>query len=517
MKKIINTLVFAVLASAMTIVTAQDWPEEYLGLPGDNLNLYAVMKLFQESETLEGFERALNDENSGINNLDLNGDKYVDYITVSDYVDKNVHTIVLRAVLSKNEYQDVAVFIVNKLGNGRVQIQLIGDEALYGKNYIIEPYYAETPNPGYIGKPVKKVNVHVVTTTYYDLAVWPIVRNIYLPNYIAWRSAWYWGYYPVYWKPWRTYYWHYYYGFHYNLYPVYYKHYRPYSYVRSARYNNFYYNKIRVYSPVVVVNINKGNYKTTYSRPEQRRDGEAFYSKVHPKQVTVIKNTNLVSNEPRRSPESRTIRNSSTANSPGVNRSPNVENKRAGNNTNVRQNAESMRTPATRPVDNSRKRTAEVNTTERAQKAAPVTSDRPVRRVETVNSSGKDNRELNNVRSRTTTMQNSSSQQAKKVQSQTQTRTTRENKSVSETRTQVGKPQNMRSSTTYRPEVNRAPVVKKSQGVSSNEVRKSTEHKTMRQPANARETSVRGTNSDKNSTQKNVNTKKSEIRTPSRR
>ncbi|NSW95826.1 MAG: hypothetical protein HPY62_14045, partial [Bacteroidales bacterium] len=57
-----------------TAAVTQDWPEEYLGLPGDNLNLYAVMKLFQESETLEGFERSLNDENSRINNLDLNGD-----------------------------------------------------------------------------------------------------------------------------------------------------------------------------------------------------------------------------------------------------------------------------------------------------------------------------------------------------------------------------------------------------------------------------------------------------------
>ncbi len=134
--------------TSAAIAGRQDYPEEYLGLPGDNLNLYAVMNLFQESETLEAFERSLNEENSRINNLDLNNDGYVDYLTVSDYTSGNVHTIVLRSVLDRNEYQDVAVFTVEQLRNGEVQIQLIGDEALYGRNYIVEPNYAETPNPG---------------------------------------------------------------------------------------------------------------------------------------------------------------------------------------------------------------------------------------------------------------------------------------------------------------------------------------------------------------------------------
>jgi len=66
---------------------------------------------------------------------------------VSDYVDGDVHNIVLRVALNRNEYQDVAVFTVQKYRDGSVAIQLIGDEALYGKNYIIEPIYAETPNP----------------------------------------------------------------------------------------------------------------------------------------------------------------------------------------------------------------------------------------------------------------------------------------------------------------------------------------------------------------------------------
>ena len=187
MKKLFITPVLAILIASVTTVRAQDYPEEYLGLPGDNLNLYAVMDLFQESETLEAFERDLNAEDSHINNLDLNGDNMVDYITVSDYEDGNVHNIVLRAALDRDEYQDVAVFTVEKFRNGSVQIQLIGDEALYGRNYIVEPIYAETPNPGYRGSTVYRSNVNVVTTTYYEVAAWPLIRFIYNPFYVCWR------------------------------------------------------------------------------------------------------------------------------------------------------------------------------------------------------------------------------------------------------------------------------------------------------------------------------------------
>ena len=285
MKKLILTSILALLVAAGTTAFAQDYPDEYLGLPGDNLNLYAVMKLFQESETLEGFERNLNDENSRINNLDLNGDNLIDYITVHDYVDGDVHTIVLRVALNRNEFQDVAVFTVQKFRDGSAQIQLVGDEELYGNNYIIEPIYDETPNPGYTGTASRRVNITVVRTTPYEVAVWPIVRYIYLPNYVIWRSAWYWGYYPPYWRPWRPYYWHYYYGYHYHWYHHYYNHYRHWHHYRYPRYTDFYYRSVRAHSPYVSQRVRDGHYRTTYSRPEQRREGEALFSRSYPNQT----------------------------------------------------------------------------------------------------------------------------------------------------------------------------------------------------------------------------------------
>lgn len=294
MKKSIITSILAALAVIGSTIMAQDYPDEYLGLPGDNLNLYAVMNLFQNSETLEGFERNLNDENSRINNLDLNSDNLIDYIRVNDYVNGNVHTIVLQAVLGRSDVQDVAVFTVERLRDGSVQIQLVGDELLYGRNYIIEPIYAETPNPGYTGGATRD-NVTVVRTTYVEVATWPVIRFIFLPHYSVWRSSWYWGYYPRYWNPWRPYYWHYYYGYHYHWHPHYYSHYHRWDHHRYSHWNDVYYNRLRSHSHSVSSRISSGSYRTTYSRPELRREGEALYSRVHPDRPSNVSSGNNVS------------------------------------------------------------------------------------------------------------------------------------------------------------------------------------------------------------------------------
>jgi hypothetical protein len=282
MKKLVITLIIALLTVAGITARAEAYPEEYLGLPGDNLNLYAVMKLFQESETLEEFERSLNNPNSRINNLDLNGDNMVDYLMVFDYVDGDVHNIVIRTAINANENQDIAVFTVQRFLNGSVQIQLVGDEALYGRNYIIEPIYAdnlnETPNPGYTGGVRTRSNVTVVHTSTYEIATWPLIRFIYLPGYVTWRSSWYWGYRPHYWNPWRPYYWHVYYGYHSHWHNHYYAHYRHWNHHRYSRYNDFYYRGIRAYSPKIKIKIKEGRYRSTYSRPDLRSRGSELYA-----------------------------------------------------------------------------------------------------------------------------------------------------------------------------------------------------------------------------------------------
>jgi hypothetical protein len=288
MKTLIATSVLAALLASGVAVMAQKQNDDYLGLPGDNLNLYAVMTLFQESKTLEEFERSLNDENSRINNLDLNGDNLIDYISVFDNVTGNVHNIVLQVAVNKRERQDVAVFTVERDRAGNVFIQLTGDEALYGSNYIIEPVYDDSvygqiPNPGYTGNAstINGRNITVIRTTSYEIAAWPIITYIYLPDYITWRSSWYWGYYPSYWNPWRPYYWHYYYGYHSNWYNHYYAHYRLCDQHHHNYWNDYYYHPHHSHSAYVSMNIKDGHYKSTYSHPEERKKGETLYSTTH--------------------------------------------------------------------------------------------------------------------------------------------------------------------------------------------------------------------------------------------
>jgi len=166
-----------------------------LGLPGDNLDLYAVLDLFQESKTIEEFEESLNKEETGINNLDLNLDNKVDFIKVVTKQDKKDFTFILQVDVSEKEIQDVAVILVSKDENEKVSMQIVGDKDLYGKDYVVEPKPAVTVNPAYTGSdPVtteSTTSVVVIETT-------PIVQYVYSPVYVPYYPPYYYGYYPPY-------------------------------------------------------------------------------------------------------------------------------------------------------------------------------------------------------------------------------------------------------------------------------------------------------------------------------
>src|SRR3954451_22653831 len=129
------------LAAAMSLLSLpafsqnKEKPKEdtaaLLGLAGDNLDLYAVLDLFQKSKTIEAFEKSLNDEKEKINNLDLDLDKKVDFIKVTTTKGKDSsYTFVLQVDVTKTETQDVAVIYLSK-EKGRVSLQIVGDEELY--------------------------------------------------------------------------------------------------------------------------------------------------------------------------------------------------------------------------------------------------------------------------------------------------------------------------------------------------------------------------------------------------
>lgn len=172
-----------------------------LGLPGDNLDLYAVLDLFQKSKTIEEFEKSLNLESTGINNLDLDLDSKVDFIKVLTKKDGDDFTFILQIDVTKTEKQDVAVIMVSKGKDKKVTMQIIGDKDLYGKDYIVElkesKTAAVTANPGYTGNDTVIVSAPASTTTVIVESA-PIVQYVYSPAYVPYAPPYYYGYYPPY-------------------------------------------------------------------------------------------------------------------------------------------------------------------------------------------------------------------------------------------------------------------------------------------------------------------------------
>jgi hypothetical protein len=138
------------------------------------LDLKALCELFKQSENLEDFEKALNDPKVGINNLDLDGDGEVDYIRVVEEVADNTHVIILQVPTGENEFQDVATIEVEKTGEDAYNMQVHGDDVIYGPNYYIVP---------------PPIQVHS----------WPLITWIYRPAYQPYVSGFHFGFYPQWW------------------------------------------------------------------------------------------------------------------------------------------------------------------------------------------------------------------------------------------------------------------------------------------------------------------------------
>ena len=226
---------------------------ESLGLPGDGLNLYGVLNIFQKSSTLEQFERNINNPDTRVNNLDLNGDGQIDYIQVVDHVVGQSHLIVLQVAINENNKQDIAVIEVGRT-DGQTRIQIIGDEDLYGKDYIVEP---PQTNPGY-DDGMGSVSASSIVDT------WSIINFLYTPTYVVYNSPYYWGYYPYYWHPWTP--------LHYN---VYYNYHRPY-------YN--YYRRGYYYRSPIIHNAYTPHRNTYYHPVNHPMNHPEYHNNYHPQQ-----------------------------------------------------------------------------------------------------------------------------------------------------------------------------------------------------------------------------------------
>lgn len=205
MKKIIFSISICLFGLGPAFAqTDKSGDSDSLGLPGDNLDLYGVLELFKKAESMEAFEKALNEEGNQVNNLDLNNDGNVDYIRVVDQTDSGAHAITLQVPISEKETQNVAAIEIEKKGESEAHLQIVGDEDIYGDNYIVEPKSEKTgTNDLREEDPYAFDNIARNKIIIVNVWGWPVVRYIYAPRYVIWVSPWRWAYYPTYWHPWH--------------------------------------------------------------------------------------------------------------------------------------------------------------------------------------------------------------------------------------------------------------------------------------------------------------------------
>jgi hypothetical protein len=141
-----------------------------------NLDLRAVASIFGDSRNLQDFEHRLNDPKLKISNLDLNDDNQVDYLRVMESVENGTHVIILQSILDFDLFQDIATIEIEKNNYNQVNIQVVGNHFLFGKNCIYEPVFYTTPQ---------------------------IYTTFWMSNYRPYASTWRWNNYPSYYYAWN--------------------------------------------------------------------------------------------------------------------------------------------------------------------------------------------------------------------------------------------------------------------------------------------------------------------------
>ena len=110
----------------------------------EGLDLKAVGALVKEVSSAEELEKKLNDPNVGVNNLDLDQDKNVDFLKVTEYGDKENRGFSLTVDMPGGETQEVADIQFAKTEEGKAEMQVSGNQSIYGANHT----YSSGLSPG---------------------------------------------------------------------------------------------------------------------------------------------------------------------------------------------------------------------------------------------------------------------------------------------------------------------------------------------------------------------------------
>lgn len=116
----------------------------------DNFDLQRAGDLFRRANSPEEFERYLN-EDDGINNLDLNGDGYADYISVEEFNDRdsNSRGLSLFSRFGPNLIQEIATVLLYRDAPNYPGARILfdGNDQLYGDDYYYETNWLDRSIP----------------------------------------------------------------------------------------------------------------------------------------------------------------------------------------------------------------------------------------------------------------------------------------------------------------------------------------------------------------------------------
>ena len=354
------------------------------------LDLQAVAAAFAEAKSVKEFEMLLNSSRYMINNLDLNGDGYIDYLRVLETRKGYYHALLIQACIAPGLFQDVATLVAERRAN-LLYVEVIGDPYLYGYNYIVRPTFVKRP------------------------PMWDMFGK---PTYTTWNSPYYHGHWPSYYQ--RTK-------------PMYLSHYQ--AYVRTYMTNHHY---CHVCDYPTHVFYNDYHHMVQPNRRNDYRDqhpDKSFENRVTRQSTSHASNTpirnagELRANTQSRVPEA-TNRDNSTTNTSTTNRPAS-----STSQTSTRPSATTSQT-STRPATQQTTRPTTTQTTS-TRVSNTVTPKEPTTSVETrVNKSGTSRTTVKTINATTSTRSTATSTRTNTTStSRTTSNTSRTTNNTSTSRT----------------------------------------------------------------------------------
>ena len=123
---------------------------DYYARARENLDLQAIGPLLERAGSAQELEYLINSDRR-INNLDLNQDGYVDYISVAEFDDRDddERGLSLFSRFGPDLIQEITTIIFNRGGRNAsgARILLTGNEQLYGDNYYYETNWIDRALP----------------------------------------------------------------------------------------------------------------------------------------------------------------------------------------------------------------------------------------------------------------------------------------------------------------------------------------------------------------------------------